>query len=46
MNNPIKYLDGDNKTNLVPAYERKINFSVKRVIDITIIISLHYKEAN
>ena len=54
MNHPIKPLDGDNKTKLVPdsfsyiseSYETKITFTLKRVIDITVIISLHYKETN
>ena len=45
MNHPIMFLDEDNRTKLVPA-SRKINFSVKSVIVITVIISLHYKETN
>ena len=54
MNYPIMILDRDNKTKLLPAsfsyflelYKRKINFSLKSVIVITVIISLHYKETN
>ena len=55
MNHSIELLDGDNTTKLVPAsfsdflelYERKINFSIKRMIDIiTVIISLHYRQTN
>ena len=52
MNHPIMLLDRDNKKKLVPAsfernsYERKIDFSLKCVIVITVIISLHYKETN
>ena len=54
MNHSIEFLDGDNTTKLAPAfffdflelYERKINFSIKRVIDITVIISLHYRQSN
>ena len=46
---PIKFLERDNKTKLVPAsisgfLERKINFSSKRVIVITVIISLQFKK--
>ena len=55
MNHPIVFLNQGNKTKLVPAffffpfensYERKIDFSLKCVIVITVIISLHYKETN
>ena len=52
MNHSIMSLDRDNKTKLLPAtfpyilglLWEKINFSLKRVIVITVIISLHYKE--
>ena len=45
------FLDWDNKTNLVSVsfscfLEEKINFRLKSVIAITVIISLHYKETN
>ena len=54
VNHRIMFFDQDNKTKLVPVfslifqkfYERKINFSLKSVIDITVIISLHNKETN
>ena len=55
MNHPIMFLDRDNKTKLVPAsftyfififYEKKINFSLKNVLVIIVIIFLHYKETN
>ena len=54
MNHPIKFLDGENQTKLVPAslsdslelLEGKTNFSLKRVIIITFMSSLHYKETN
>ena len=47
MNYPIMFIDGENKTKLVPAsipyflnsYERKISFSLKRVI---VLISLNW----
>ena len=53
MNYSIWFLDQDDKTKLVPAsfltfynsYVRKIDFSLKSVIVITIMISLH-KETN
>ena len=54
VNHRIMFFDQDNKTKLVPVfslifqkfYERKINFSLKSVIDITVTISLHSKETN
>ena len=54
MNHPIMFLDRNDKMKLVPvffltfknSYEREMNFSLKRVIVITAIISLHYKETN
>ena len=54
MDCPIKFLDGDNKSKLVSAsfsdflelLWEKNKFSLRRVIDITVRISLHYKETN
>ena len=54
MNRPIMFLDRDNKTKLVPAsfsyflelLRQKNRFSLKSVIVITVIISLHYTETN
>ena len=54
MSYPIMFLDRDNKAKLVRAsfsyflepYERKINFVLKSVIVITVIIFLDYKETN
>ena len=54
MNHPIIFLDQNNKTKLVPAffrtfqnsYEKKISFSLKTVMVITVIISLNYKKTN
>ena len=55
MNHPIMFLDRVIKIKLVPAiffllfknyYERKIIFSLKSVIVIIAIMSLHFKETN
>ena len=54
MKHPIMFLDRDNKTKLVPAsfsyflelLDRKINFSLKSIMFVSAIISLHYKETN
>ena len=55
MNHPVMFLDRDNKMNLVAAsfsyflkllYEGKINFSLKSIMVITVLMSLHDKETN
>ena len=54
MSRRIMFLDRNNKMKLVPAslsyflelYERKINVNLKKVIVITVIIPLLYKETN
>ena len=54
MNHPIMVLDRDNKTKSMPAFFSyfleliwdKNNFSLKSVLVITVVVSLHYKESN
>ena len=48
MNHPIIFFDRDNKTKLVPASISYFleSFSLKNVVIITVVISLHYKETN
>ena len=54
MNHLIMFPDRDNKTNLVPVsfsyfldfFLRKISFSLKRMIVLTVLIAQHYKETN
>ena len=55
MNHPFMFIDGVNKTKLVPPsfsyilevlWEKNKNFSLKNAIVITVIISLHYKETD
>ena len=55
MSHPIMFLDRDNQAKLVPAYfsyflelllEKNLNFILKSVIVITVIIFLDYKETN